>query len=540
MRDSPHNAPAAPNRTIGPPWLPRHGLRLVLLGLFGLTLLRTAWLADDAAITLRTVLNLLHGYGAVFNPVERVQAYTHPLWFGLLSLASILTGNVFAAGFALPLLVSLAVLVLVGWRLPGAWTATESHHVAQPIAAAGMAALLLSKSFVDFSTSGLENPLTHLLIALAVLAIAPQRPAGRQRRDLALLTSALWLTRPDGVVLLVPLLCAVVLQHWREAGLRAVALALLPGTALALTWSGFSLCYYGFVVPNTAFAKLGTGSGLAERLAQGLAYLWRSTELDPLTPVLIGLGLVGGVVVGWRQRTGGLGPAPLLALGIALHVGFVVSSGGDFMAGRLLTPALTAAVALLLATYTELPLAPAGTTGLIARLLAVGCAVLGLLNLPATLLAGRDYRAPFLTPDGIADERGYWFDRTSLLQPAPQQFALPDWRGAPTHVKVRCTDLGFRGTQAGPTWHLLDPCGLADPLLARLPAPAHADKRVGHLHRDVPAGYAESVLQPQSAIVDPRLRKADDELRRITRGPLWDSERWRLIVQWNLRGGRLP
>ena len=35
-------------------------------------LLRTAWLSDDGLITLRTVLNLTHGYGLTFNIAERV------------------------------------------------------------------------------------------------------------------------------------------------------------------------------------------------------------------------------------------------------------------------------------------------------------------------------------------------------------------------------------------------------------------------------------------------------------------------------------
>ena len=38
-----------------------------------------AWVADDAFITLRTVDNLLAGYGPRWNVVERVQTYTHPL-----------------------------------------------------------------------------------------------------------------------------------------------------------------------------------------------------------------------------------------------------------------------------------------------------------------------------------------------------------------------------------------------------------------------------------------------------------------------------
>lgn len=42
---------------------------------------RTAWLCDDAYITLRTVSNFVAGFGPRFNVAERVQAFTHPLWF---------------------------------------------------------------------------------------------------------------------------------------------------------------------------------------------------------------------------------------------------------------------------------------------------------------------------------------------------------------------------------------------------------------------------------------------------------------------------
>ena len=45
---------------------------------------RSAWVCDDAFITMRTVDNLVHGYGPRWNPAERVQTFTHPLWAMLL------------------------------------------------------------------------------------------------------------------------------------------------------------------------------------------------------------------------------------------------------------------------------------------------------------------------------------------------------------------------------------------------------------------------------------------------------------------------
>jgi hypothetical protein len=52
----------------------------LLLALYLLLLVRTAWTSDDAFITLRTVENFLGGDGLTWNTFERVQAYTHPLW----------------------------------------------------------------------------------------------------------------------------------------------------------------------------------------------------------------------------------------------------------------------------------------------------------------------------------------------------------------------------------------------------------------------------------------------------------------------------
>jgi len=160
----------------------------VVLTVGFLELIRTAWISDDAAITLRCVLNLLHGYGATFNIDERVQPYTHPLWFLLISALSVLIRNVFASTFVLSIAISIASLWLLLTRVArNFWAGVLAASV-----------LLLSKAYVDFSTSGLENPLAHVLILAAVLSMT-------STTTFFLTCSLVYLTRPDLLLLLFPL-----------------------------------------------------------------------------------------------------------------------------------------------------------------------------------------------------------------------------------------------------------------------------------------------------------------------------------------------
>ena len=87
----------------------RGHVALLLCLVFLAVLLRTAWLSDDALITLRTVLNFTHGYGLTFNVAERVQTYTHPLWMLMLTGAYLVAGNVYYAAIGLSVGVSLVV-----------------------------------------------------------------------------------------------------------------------------------------------------------------------------------------------------------------------------------------------------------------------------------------------------------------------------------------------------------------------------------------------------------------------------------------------
>jgi arabinofuranosyltransferase len=91
--------------------------------------------------------------------------------------------------------------------------------------------------------------------------------------------------------------------------------------------------------------------------------------------------------------------------------------------------------------------------------------------------------------------------------------------------------IGFFGFAAGPEVHVVDMLGLADPLLARLPA--RRPWQIGHYYRRIPDGYMETLGSGTPRFADPGVAAYYEKLRLITRGPLWAGERWRAIVGMN-------
>lgn len=482
-------------------------LTVLLVSIFFIEIIRTAWISDDAAITLRTVLNFTNGFGPVFNVGERVQAYTHPLWFFLLSGLSLLVANVFTAAF----LLSICVSVFAFWLL---LTKVATNVTGAMIAGA---ALVLSKAYVDFATSGLENPLSHLLILVAVL-LAIRVNAGGAFRDLLLFflsCSLIYLNRPDLLALMFPLAVFVALaagKRNRGQLLRAVALGALPVVA----WTLFSLYYYGFPFPNTAYAKLGTGIALDERLGQGLVYLLHSIGRDPVTVGSIGAGIVIGLLGTAVNRS--------IAIGMALYLCYIMSIGGDFMEGRFFTAPLLAAAIVVARCSLQRPQALA---------LGGGVLVLGLTGIGATLLSNAAYNNEVIYPNGIADERGYYYQRYGLLTASRAVFKAPDWVIGERKTGVTCGGLGYNGIINGPGVHYIDECALADPLLARLPAREDPNWRIGHFTRQLPTNYRESIAAGKNLLADAGTRDYYEALRTVTHGPLNAPERLRQIVRFN-------
>lgn len=502
-------------------WLLIAGVALV----FAVVLIRTAWMSDDAYITLRTVDNFVNGYGLTWNVAERVQSFTHPLWMLLLSAVYFVTREAYYSTLALSALVSVAAVVLLLRYVatPSPWSVLV-----------GGAALILSKAFVDYSTSGLENPLTHLLLALFFIVYLRPLPAPRKLLLLSLITALIAVNRIDAVLLVSVAFLLVLFEE--RAFLRRHPLHALGRMALGfapfVAWEAFSLVYYGFLVPNTAFAKLNTGIPEADLLRQGLTYLVASTRIDYFTSVCI----LAGTVLALLARRARITAMVLAAF---LYLVYVVWIGGDFMSGRFLAAPLFCVVGALTASG-MLDRPQVGRFALGAVL------VLGLLQPTSPLWGDRTYPCGegISRTTGIDDERDCYVPYTGLArqragQPVtPKHYWLADGlraRSDPLKVQL-ASGVGFFGYGIGPEAYVVDLNALGDPLLARLPVPPEKKWRIGHFERLIPAGYLETLASGENKLCDPGVAEYYDRLMIVVRAPVWDAERWRTI--WKMNTGQ--
>lgn len=487
----------------------------LLLTVTWIVLIRTAWISDDAYITIKSVLNFVNGYGPTFNIDERVQAYTHPLWFLLISALTLVLHNVFISTFLLSILCSLAVIWFFITRL--------SIYFWSGIVAASF--LVISKAYVDFSTSGLENPLSHLLLLLGIFwgvkAIASRNAT--DQRVCFLICASLYLSRPDLLVLIGPfvLFCA----YETYTSIRKTVLLFLTASLPIVIWTCFSLFYYGFLFPNTAYAKLGTGIPLVERMVQGLIYFVDSVSCDPITLALIAFGLCLGFYARGVNRA--------LAGGVVLYLMYVVSIGGDFMSGRFFTAPLL--VSMVIFARTEFSFSTL-------KVVSIVFGAIGLFSIQATLLSNANYQDGVIKRNGIADERGYYFQGRGLLNITKRDFQTPQWKGATKirAVEVACGGLGIISMEKGPVTHVIDACALSDPLLSRLPAVYNANWRIGHFDRQLPTEYEASILRNTNLLIEPVTKHYYEAIRHVTRGPLFEAERFRDIMRLNLNQIQKP
>lgn len=309
------------------PWSAFVGI-LIVLGLGYAWIFRHV--EDDAFITFRYSQHLAEGFGPVWNPGERVEGYSNPLWMILMAIP-----HWVGIDPVLPSqLLAMAAMALNLWVL---YRLSTRQAGSQRTGFWAWLPLAFCHTLLIFSTSGMETSLNALFWTLALYQLQGQfrgagLPSVKRLVLLGVTVGFATLSRMEGMLLglVVTLSLAAMVFLTRHRGYARI-LAFMGGwMALVLPWLAWRYGYYGDLLPNTYYIKAGAGT-MMDGLRYGAIFLAAS-----------------GIWIAWLfeisarkpRRFDTDVPAMVFALLAAGFFLYTVLVGGDYMEFRFLSPVL--------------------------------------------------------------------------------------------------------------------------------------------------------------------------------------------------------
>jgi len=247
------------------------------------------WVPDDAYISFQYARSLGEGDGLVFNPDERVEGFSNPLWTLLLALIARFGREIAVWAPLLSCAAAFLLLAVFLALLSRAYPAAESIVERDRSLVLGVMTFVLGAFFplAFYATSGLETaPYTLCLAvgALLLLRSGPSATGGNAYSSLAFFLAAA-LLRPEGIGFLLITIVFLFLRAGRPTGklLAAAFIALFAYmTALSIRYE-----YFGAILPNTYYAKSPATLHYLEPLRRGLTYVSRFLVRSGVVVLLI-------------------------------------------------------------------------------------------------------------------------------------------------------------------------------------------------------------------------------------------------------------
>jgi len=447
---------------------------LTYTGIF--LIIKFAWMSEDALITLRHVDNFLSGHGAVFNPGERVEGYTHTLWFWLLTLLRFI-GIPAKGALVLPgVIFSSAALYLLFFVL---WRKDEGKPVINP----GGAVLIGISSFIDFGTSGLESSLSYLLLIIFSIFLTGEKWKNYPLL-FGILLASMTFTRPDfGIFLLFGIFFYLFKYFNKKTELKNFLRFISPPIILLGIYEIFRMGYYGAMFPNPFFAK----SGSSSYYSQGFLYLGDLIKGSAFPLILV---LMILMLFFRRDENDYKNRLWILSAGM-LYAFFVIRGGGDFMHGRFLLPAVILITVSSSGAFNDC-FDRSVVKRISAVIISISLLLISLSVIPVQKRGGKNYN------HGIADERfAFYGNKIFPLEQIARDDHIFMWKTignnyrfltekAKKKIRIAYHTVGFIGFYSGPRVNIVDRLGLTDPVVARRKIGKRG--RPGH-EKSAPFGY---------------------------------------------------
>lgn len=271
---------------------------------------------DDAWISFRYVDNIAHGYGAVWNHGERVEGYSNPLWIVLLVPFALMHASLITVAKIIGIACTVGTIFFTARLL-------EHHGNCDRYAALAASALIAGDTFFAvWTVGGLETPLFALLVVVFSGLILSVPDQSRPNLWPGAVGFLLAVTRPEGALFVVAATLSIAACQARRRRFEIGSWTWLG--VFVLLFGAFTLWryeYYGYLLPNTFWAKTGGGSA---RITVGLEYI-ETYATDHF--LLIAAVLASAALPAVRSNR--LYEWSFLC--ICAYFAFIVAAGGDWM-----------------------------------------------------------------------------------------------------------------------------------------------------------------------------------------------------------------
>ena len=284
---------------------------------------------DDALISMQYAKRLALGDGLVFNPGERVEGYTNFLWVLLMTplyalceaLGARFESWVVHVNIAFAAL-NVALMYAIGRKLWG-------RNLAATALALGLC--VVDNSYTVWAALGLEGHFLGFWMLLALWFTTLR--SSKRGLAIGVALAAAMMTRPDAG-LFVAFLIAGLYGAWLRARrlngplaeqreyLRVAVTVMLTAGAVYGAYFAWRYAYYGWLLPNTFYAKVGGGE--LDAWSRGTTYLLEFFGYRYWWPFVALLGLIAPTTSTMRA----------CILYLVAHCLYVVYVGGDFFPGQ--------------------------------------------------------------------------------------------------------------------------------------------------------------------------------------------------------------
>lgn len=185
----------------------------IFVSLIGLYLtINYAWLCDDIFISFIYAKNFLEGNGLVYNPGERVEGFTHPLWVFFLIIFKYIGIDFEITPKILGILSFIGIIFLLFAISYKREKLNNFENYFFPLAAIFC---ISNYDFIIWTTGGLETMFYAFLVFLIFYVLNfSEYEENKKTIILGGLSGLLLLTRPDGAVFILALLFSIAIKDF--------------------------------------------------------------------------------------------------------------------------------------------------------------------------------------------------------------------------------------------------------------------------------------------------------------------------------------